>query len=237
MPSKEKLTEAFEKADTEKTGKITLKQLQEILLATGEYEEDKKMYQSKGLVDGLLFALDDNEDGELTLEELLKFAGDGMDDEMGVKMFKRCVENADKDKDGFLTAKELKVMMLMMQLEEDEKELEEMIDFMIRMCSYDGSKKVKADVVVQYFTNPDEIDNDPKEKAKVMFRMFDTNLDGYLDKKELVGYMNQLSDDMEEDKEGDAAIGMLMKMMIAKFDEDEDGKLNYEEFEKFLEEN
>ena len=30
---------------------------------------------------------------------------------------------------------------------------------------------------------------------------------------------------------------MLMKMMIAKFDEDEDGKLNYEEFEKFLEEN
>ena len=49
--------------------------------------------------------------------------------------------------------------------------------------------------------------------------------------------MNQLSDDKEEDKEGDAAIGMLMKMMIAKFDEDEDGKLNYEEFEKFLEEN
>ena len=45
MPSKEKLTEAFEKADTEKTGKITLKQLQEILLATGECEDEKKMYQ------------------------------------------------------------------------------------------------------------------------------------------------------------------------------------------------
>jgi len=239
MPSKEKLTEAFEKADKEKTGKITLKQFQEVLIATEEYESDKKMYQNKGMVDALLFALDDNEDGELTLQELLKYAGNDMDDEMGVKMFKRLIDNADKDKDGFLTAKEMKVLMLMMQPDEDEKELEEMISFMIRMLSRDGSKKVKADVVLKYFTNPDEDneDDDPKEKAKVMFRMFDTNLDGYLDKKELVGYMNQLSGDDEEDKEGDKAMEMLMKMMIAKFDEDEDGKLNFEEFEKFLEEN
>merc|ERR1711915_395413 len=217
MPSKEELTEAFEKADKEKTGKITLKQFQEVLIATEKYESDKKMYKNKGMVDALLF---------------------GMDDEMGVKMFKRLVDNADKDKDGFLTAKEMKVMMLMMQPDEDEKELEEMISFMIRMMSRDGSKKVKTDVVVKYFTNDDdEKDEDPKEKAKVMFRMFDTNLDGYLDKKELVGYMNHLSGDDEEDKEGDKALEMLMKMMIAKFDEDEDGKLNFEEFEKFLEEN
>merc|ERR1711915_757351 len=101
MPSKEALTEAFEKADKEKTGKITLKQFQEVLIATEEYESDK----NKGMVDALLFALDDNEDGELTLQELLKLAGSGMDDEMGVKMFKRLVDNADKDKDGFLTAK------------------------------------------------------------------------------------------------------------------------------------
>merc|ERR1712198_558002 len=217
MPSKEKLTEAFEKADKEKTGKITLKQFQEVLIATEEYESDKRMYQNKGMVDALLFALDDNEDGELTLQELLKYAGNDMDDEMGVKMFKRLIDNADKDK----------------------KELEEMISFMIRMLSRDGSKKVKADVVLKYFTNPDEDneDDDPKEKAKVMFRMFDTNLDGYLDKKELVGYMNQLSGDDEEDKEGDKAMEMLMKMMIAEFDEDEDGQLNFEEFEKFLEEN
>merc|ERR1711915_1139995 len=225
-------------ADKEKTGKITLKQFQEVLIATEEYESDKKMYQNKGMVDALLFALDDNEDGELTLQELLKLADSGMDDEMGVKMFKRLVDNADKDKDGFLTAKEMKVMMLMMQPDEDEKELEEMVSFMIRMMSCDGSKKVKTDVVVKYFTNDDDDEkDDPKEKAKVMFRMFDTNLDGYLDKKELVGYMNHLSGDDEEDKEGDKALEMLMKMMIAKFDEDEDGKLNFEEFEKFLEEN
>jgi len=234
--NKEELTAAFEKADTEKTGKVTLKQFQEILLATGEDEEDRKSYQNKGFVDGIMFALDVNEDGELTLEEIMKFA-DGMTDEMAIKSLKRWVEKGDKDKDGFLTAKELKGVLMMMVPDEDESEIKDMIDFMIRLCGHNGSKKIKGDVVVQWFTNPDEIDNnnDPKEKAKVMFRMFDTNLDGYLDKKELVGYMNQLSGDDEEDKEGDAAVAMLMKMMIAEFDEDEDGKLSYEEFEKLME--
>jgi len=239
MPSKDTLTEAFEKADTEKTGKITLKQLQDILLATEEHKEEKQLCKNKGFVDAIFFSLDDNEDGVLTLEELLKYANENMGERNDAKMFKRLVENADKDKDGFLTAKELKVMMLMMEPGEDDEEIEDMVDFMIRMCSHDGSKKVKADVVVQFFINPDEIEksNDPKEKAKVMFRMFDTNLDGYIDKKELAGYMNEFSDDKEEDKEAKDAIGMLMKMIIAMYDEDEDGKLNYEEFEKFLEKN
>merc|ERR1712198_152826 len=211
---KEKLKEAFEKADAEKTGKVTLKQFQEILLASMEDEDERKMCQNQGFVDGIMFALDVNEDGELTLEEIMKYA-DGFTEEQAIKSLKRWLENGDKDKDGFLTAKELKGVLMMMQPGEDESETEDMIDFMIRMCGH----------------------NDSKEKAKVMFRMFDTNLDGYLDKKELVGYMNQLSGDDEEDKEGDKAMEMLMKMMIAKFDEDEDGKLNFEEFEKFLEEN
>jgi len=233
--NKEKLKEAFEKADAEKTGKVTLKQFQEILLASMEDEDERKMCQNKGFVDGIMFALDVNEDGELTLEEIMKYA-DGFTEEQAIKSLKRWLENGDKDKDGFLTAKELKGVLMMMQPGEDESEMEDMIDFMIRMCGHNGSKKIKADAVVQFFTNPDEVDNnDPKEKAKVMFRMFDTNLDGYLDKKELVGYMNQLSGDEEEDKEGDAALGMLMKMMIAEFDEDEDGKLSYEEFEKLME--
>merc|ERR1711915_47946 len=235
MPSREKLTEAFEKADTEKTGKITLKQLQEILLATGECEDEKKMYQNKGFVDGLLCALDDNEDGELTLEELLKYAGDGddMTDEMGLKMIKRLVENADKDKDGFLTAKELKVLLMILQPNEDEMRFEDMIDTIIRMCSHDGSRKVKPDVVVQFFTDPRELEKsrDPKKKAEVMFKMFDTNLDGYIDKKELAIYLKEFPDDKEDDKE---MIEMMMDFTIAMYDDDEDGKLNYEEFQKFL---
>jgi len=229
-PSKEKLTEAFEKIDTEKTGKVNLEQFQEILLAAGDDEDEIKMYQDKGMVDALLFAYDENEDGMISIEELLKIS-DYMDDEISTKILKRCLENADKDKDGFLTAKELKRFLMMLNPSEDDEEyIEHKVKVMIKMCCHDGSKKVKADVVVQFIIDPDSINNDPKEKAKVIFKMLDTNADGFLDKKELLGYMKQwMTDDEEEDMEVTA---IVTKMMTAGLDED--GKLNFEEFEKIL---
>merc|ERR1719357_1194782 len=76
------------------------------------------------MVDALLFAYDENEDGMLSLEELLKM-NDYMDDEISIKIIKRCVEHADKDKDGFLTAKELKGFLKMLNPgEDDEKYIE-----------------------------------------------------------------------------------------------------------------
>merc|ERR1711915_726696 len=180
MKCKEKLMRAFEKVDTEKTGKVDLKQFQEILLSTGDSEDKRKMYQNKGLVDALLFAFDENEDGMLTLED--------------------------------------------------------QINLLIKMCSHDGSKKVKPDEVVQYLTNLDEIKMDPKEKAKVIFRMFDTNSDGYIDVREFYVYIYHVAGMEEEAKERDRGMENLMKIVIAEFDKDRDEKLNFEEFEKFLEE-
>merc|ERR1719300_335438 len=52
------------------------------------------------MVDALLFAFDEDEDGMLSLEELLKM-DDDMNNEKSIKLLKRCVEHADKDKDGF----------------------------------------------------------------------------------------------------------------------------------------
>jgi len=235
MKCKEKLMKAFEKVDTEKTGKVDLKQFQEILLSTGDSEDKRKMYQNKGLVDALLFAFDENEDGMLTLEELLKFSGE-MTDELTIKMLKRCVENANKDKNGFLTATELKGLLMMLQPRDDEKYLEDQINLLIKMCSHDGSKKVKPDEVVQYLINLDEIKKDPKEKAKVIFRMFDTNSDGYIDVREFYVYIYHVAGMEEEAKERDRGMENLMKIVIAEFDKDGDEKLNFEEFEKFLEE-
>merc|ERR1711915_31979 len=231
-PNKENLIEAFEKIDTEKTGKVNLEQLQEILLAAATDEDEILMYQDKGMVDALLFAYDENEDGMLSLEELLKM-NDYMDDEISIKIIKRCVEHADKDKDGFLTAKELKGFLMMLNPgEDDEKYIEHKVKKMIKICCHDFSKKVKADVVVQFITDPyAEIKADPKEIAKALFKMLDTNADGFLEKKELLGYMKQwMSDDEEEDIE---LMAILTKLMSAGFDED--GKLNFEEFEKILE--
>merc|ERR1711915_85833 len=230
-PNKENLIEAFEKIDEEKTGKINLEQLQEILLAAATDEDEILSYQNKGMVDALLFAYDENEDGMLSLEELLKM-DDYMDDEISIKIIKRCVEHSDKDKDGFLTAKELKGFLMMLNPgEDDEKYIEHKVKVMTKMCCHDFSRKVKADVVVQFIIDPDEINIDPKEIAKAMFRMLDTNADGFLDKKELLGYMKRwMSDDEEEDME---VMAIVTKMTTAGFDED--GKVNFEEFKKIME--
>jgi len=231
-PNKENLIEAFEKIDTEKTGKVNLEQLQEILLAAATDEDEILSYQDKRMVDALLFAFDENEDGMLSLEELLKMSDD-MNNEKSIKLLKRCVEHADKDKDGFLTAKELKGFLMMLNpSEDDEKYIEHKVKKMIRICCHDFSKKVKADVVVQFCIDPyAEVKIDPKEIAKALFKMLDTNADGFLDKKELLGYMKQwMSDDEEEDME---VMEIVTKLMTAGFDED--GKLNFEDFENILE--
>jgi len=231
-PNKENLIEAFEKIDTEKTGKVNLEQLQEILLAAATDKDEILSYQDKRMVDALLFAYDENEDGMLSLEELLKM-DDYMDDEISIKIAKRCIEHADKDKDGFLTAKELKDFLMMLNpSEDDESYIKHKAKKMIKICCHDFSKKVKGDVVIQFMMDPyAEIKADPKEIAKALFKMLDTNADGFLEKKELLGYMKQwMSDDEEEDVE---VMAIVTKLMTAGFDEG--GKLNFEEFEKILE--
>ena len=71
-------------------------------------------------------------------------------------------------------------------------------------------------------------EKDPKEDAKRMFEMFHTDKDGYLSKKELAAYFKDIMADDED------FIKINSKLMLASADEDEDGKLNLEEFTKML---
>merc|ERR1711872_808523 len=172
-------------------------------------------------------AVDGNGDKMVTFEELLSLIGEGEFDDK--KMLKNMIDAADKDGDGFLTAEELKSMMMKMAPEEDDHDM--MINMIIRMCSTDGTRKVKAEEVVSYFIDGPK-EKSPQEEAKMMFKMFDTNGDGYIDKKELVKYMKEMVCDDDDD---DSDLKFMMKLMVASADEDEDGKLNYEEFTKMME--
>eukprot|EP00091_Calanus_sinicus_P001865 TRINITY_DN11898_c0_g1_i3.p2 TRINITY_DN11898_c0_g1~~TRINITY_DN11898_c0_g1_i3.p2 ORF type:complete len:111 (+),score=49.65 TRINITY_DN11898_c0_g1_i3:426-758(+) len=107
-----------------------------------------------------------------------------------------------------------------------------MINMIIRVCDTDGSQKVKAEEVVSFMVNGGPKEKDPKEEAKMMFRMFDTNKDGFISKKELAGFLKQMGGDDDED---DSMLKMMRNVMLAGADEDEDGKLNYEEFTKMME--
>merc|ERR1712029_1136350 len=190
-----------------------------------ESEGEKEDMKNKGLCEVIISAVDGDGDKAVNLEELMKVINEEMDDEM---MFRNLIKNADKDGDGLISAEELKTLMMKMDPEEDDVDMT--VNMIIRMCAHDASKKIKPDELIAFFTGGPKKE-DPKEEAKRMFRMFDTNKDGYIDKKELAGYFKEM---MGDDDEDDSTLRMMSNMMLASADEDEDGKLNYEEFTKMM---
>ena len=215
---------AFANADKDGTGTLSINQFMEAMQELTE-DDEKEDFKNKGLAEIVIMSVDGDGDKAVTLEELMKVINEEMDDEM---MFRNLIKNADKDGDGLINAEELKTLMMKMDPEEDDIEMT--VNMMIRMCAHDASKKIKPDELIAFFTGGPKKE-DPKEEAKRMFRMFDTNKDGYIDKKELAGYFKEM---MGDDDEDDSTLRMMSNMMLASADEDEDGKLNYEEFTKMM---
>ena len=223
MPSKDKLEAAFAIADSGKNGKISAKEFQVAADNFAEDDQEKKMFAKAEYRAAVFDALDADEDGFLTVEELVKWE-DRDDDILSARLLKGLVANSDKDKDGFLTSGELRCLAEMMNPDVDDPEyMRLMVQTIIRMCVKDTSRKVKAEEVVNFFMNgPSE--QSVEEQAKLMFRMYDTNGDGFIDKKELVSYLKEIVGVKEEE------LSMAVKIFLSTDEEDEDRKLNYEEF-------
>ena len=228
-PSKEAIKKAFAKADKDENGKLSMNEFKAVMTELAEDEDERKQAQNEGFLEMILTAVDGDGDKMVTFEELLSLIGEGEFDDK--KMLKNMIDAADKDGDGFLTAEELKSMMMKMAPEDDDHDM--MIRMVMRMCSSDGSRKVKAEEVASFFIDGPK-EKDRKEEAKMMFRMFDTNGDSFIDKKELIKFMKEIVRDDEDDE---SEIKSIMKVMLVSTDEDEDGKLNYEEFCKLMDKN
>merc|ERR1719495_1481507 len=153
------------------------------MIELSEDENERKQAQTEGFVEMVMSAIDNDGDKMVSYEELLVLIGEAEVDDK--QMLKNMVASADKDGDGFLTAEELKSMMMKMAPEDDDH------DMVIRMCSSDGSRKVKAEEVASFFIDGPK-EKDRKEEAKMMFRMFDTNGDSFIDKKELIKFMKEI---------------------------------------------
>ena len=70
--------------------------------------------------------------------------------------------------------------------------LDKLIEMFMRIADKDGDRKLKINEVVNMFvetevhTETDEKEQDQKERMKALFRMYDFNGDGVINKKELM---------------------------------------------------
>merc|ERR1712002_203712 len=178
---------------------------------------------NKDIMEMVLASIDSDGDNMISLEEFFVIF-DCEKEGNEKQMFLNLVRSADKNKDGFISAKEMKELSKkmgggMFETEEDFK-------ILLMMADLDGDRKISIEEMAGVFTDESK-KKDPKEDAKGMFRMCDVDGDGYITKKEIVKFfkiMDLVSDD------DDPQLKMMINMIMAEADKDKDGKLNYEEF-------
>jgi len=235
-PTKEEVEKAFAKCDKDGNGKLTMNEFKATLLEIiHEGDEDREMVKDDAMMEMVMDMVDGDGDKMVSLNELLKMLEIGdekMDDVDEKEMFKRMIKAADKDGNGFLSAAEMKELLLKMNPGDAAfaADVDKNVHMFMMMASTDGDKKLKIEEAIKLFT--DEEEEDPKEKTKTMFRMCDCDGDGYISKKEIVQFMKTMGFVDEDDTP--AEVKMIINMTMSMADEDKDGKLNYEEFCKLM---
>eukprot|EP00092_Neocalanus_flemingeri_P012780 GFUD01013771.1.p1 GENE.GFUD01013771.1~~GFUD01013771.1.p1 ORF type:complete len:258 (-),score=83.21 GFUD01013771.1:151-867(-) len=229
-PTKEAVEQAFAKADKDENGKLTLSEFKACFeeVYSGKYGEG--LGDNDAIINMMMSGFDADGDKMVSLDELLKVIGDKKIDEK--LMFKTMIKGADKDGNGFLSAAEFKpILEAMMDGEDSDDEDGPPIEFFMNMADSNGDQKLSVQELLNLFTGEAE-EKDPKEEMKSMFRLYDTDADGMISKKEILGFMKMMGMVDEDDTRAD--MRMIVNMFMAGSDEDGDGKLNYEEFCKLM---
>merc|ERR1712058_127099 len=215
---------AFSKADKDNTGKIGPDQMKDFLGALiGPEEIEEAMSELKDVVPRLVKHLDADKDGLLSQEEVNKMAEYGSTSDIKDLVMVTFIHSADVDKDGSISAQELKDILLACAPEGQKSEVDEMVPMLMSMLGGNATQKVKTEEVVSFLTKGPK-EEDPKDKYKMMFRMVDTDGNGSLSSKEMAMFMSMDDPFMES----------MIGLMMSQADKDGDGKVNYEEFCKFL---
>eukprot|EP00092_Neocalanus_flemingeri_P044850 GFUD01049890.1.p1 GENE.GFUD01049890.1~~GFUD01049890.1.p1 ORF type:complete len:146 (+),score=51.84 GFUD01049890.1:109-546(+) len=124
-------------------------------------------------------------------------------------------KDADKDGSGKLSLRELEKLVLAMSgMKKDFAEI------ILKHADHDKDMMINYDELINMFAH-----DDPEDKAKAMYRMYDTDKDGTISKRELAKLMSM----------GEAQIGSgMMTLVWSMADEDGDGRLDYPEFCKLI---
>ena len=160
--------------------KLCLKELKTALIELAGDCEELETAKNDAFVEALMDIADEDKDKLLSMDEIMKLMTLLQEDD-GKGLMQKIFRNADKDGNGYLTAKELKDLFKVLALvDEPQEDIDEMLGFILAMGEGPkGEKKLKIEEAMKFFgcgTEPRP--EDPKEKMKVMFKMCDTNGDG-----------------------------------------------------------
>merc|ERR1712013_542936 len=140
---------AFNKADKDKTGKIGPDQMKDFLGALiGQKEIDEAMEELENIVPRVVEHLDADKDGMLTQEEVNKMAEYGSTADMKDLVMVTFIHAADVNRDGSISAQELKDIMLMCAPKDKYK-------MMFRMVDTDGNGSLSSKEMAMFMSMDD----------------------------------------------------------------------------------
>ena len=134
--------------------------------------------------------------------------------------FKEAFEIFDKDKDGYITTKELGDIMTNLGQTPSEAELQDMIN----EVDIDGNGTIDFKEFLGLMARKMR-DADTEEELIEAFKVFDRDGDGLISGNELQHVMNSLGENISQDE---------VEEMIKEADLDGDGYINYEEFVRMI---
>jgi len=236
----EDVERVFKEADEDGKGKISIDKFLYAMCALestwpSDSEEERRAFsESKFWQDKVLIFTDFEGDKLVSLEAAQTFV-DLMNTEDYEEMMAKLIKLCDVDKDGFLTAKELKLAIMKVMVARKERgvinnvevKAEKKAEIFIKMGSDHADKKLKVEEAVKLIFGKALYD-DPKEFARTMFRMIDTNQDRFVTKRELADYISVFDW---------GPLARIVDATVAEADKDEDGKMNYEEFCNWMDTN
>jgi len=138
-----------------------------------------------------------------------------------IEEFKEAFSLFDKNGDGFISCKELGIVMRSLGQNPTEAELQDMIN----EVDFDGNGTIDFQEFLAMMARQMKNPADEELELRESFKVFDKNGDGYISAPELRHVMTTLGEKLTDEE---------VDEMIREADIDGDGKVNYEEFVKMM---
>merc|ERR1711936_1492674 len=191
-PTKKRVRKAFYKADKDGNGKLTMEEFKACVLSLIDDPKERQGMKKKDFE--MLMSMIDDGDNLITLEEFFMLLG--CEEECNEKkMLVNMIKAADKNKDGFISAKEMEELGNKMggQMFKNEKE-RAFFKMMMRMADVDGDGYITKKEIIKFLKMIDIVTDEKDETLKMFINQMlaeaDTDKDGKLNYREFCSIVN-----------------------------------------------